>query len=108
MATSPADFLMDGILSTETDGEAETEGGHREGAAVHSVSVCLGRGGGGRGSEGGTSSLCFLLTELLLFWLPCVLGSEEVGQVGKGLAGRAPGVLLILSHDLHTCTRFLT
>lgn len=46
MATSPADFLMDGILSTETDGEAETEGGHREGAAVHSVSVCLGRGGG--------------------------------------------------------------
>ena len=54
MATSPADFLMDGVLSTETDGEAETEGGHREGAAVHSVSVCLGRGG--QGSEGGTSS----------------------------------------------------
>ena len=50
----------------------------------------------------------FLLTELLLFWLPCVLGSEEVGQVGKGLAGRALGVLLTLSHDLHTCTRFLT
>lgn len=57
--TSPTDFLMDGVLSAETDGEAETEGGHREGAAVHSVSVCLGRGvwrsGGGRAQSSGTS-----------------------------------------------------
>lgn len=50
----------------------------------------------------------FLHIELLLFRLPCVLGSEEVGQVGKGLAGRGPGVLLTLSHDLDTHTRFLT
>ena len=56
MATSPADFLMDGVLSAETDGEAETEGGHREGAAVHSVSVCWGRGGAQWGGVGGTGS----------------------------------------------------
>ena len=108
MATSPADFLMDGVLSAETDGEAETEGGHREGAAVHSVSVCWGRGGGGRRAAPLLHGSLFLLTELSLFWLPCGLGSEEVGQVGKGLAGRGPGVLLTLSHDLHARTCFLT
>lgn len=42
----PRDCLMDCVLSPETDGEAETEGGHREGAAVHSVSVRWGRRGG--------------------------------------------------------------
>lgn len=57
MANGPIDFLMDGVLSAETDGEAEAEGGHREGAAVHSVSVCLGRrgSGGGRVQSSGTS-----------------------------------------------------
>lgn len=37
--TAPPDRLMGCVLPPETDGEAETESGHREGAAVHSVSV---------------------------------------------------------------------
>lgn len=109
-ATGPADFLMDGVLSAETDGEAEEEGGHREGAAVHSVSVCLGRRGSGVAGCGPLGhprawllqASLFSLTELLLFRLPCV-GSEK-----EGLAGQGPGVLLTLNHVLQAHTRFLT
>ncbi|VTJ57276.1 Hypothetical predicted protein [Marmota monax] len=50
----------------ETDGEAETEGGHREGATVHSVS-------GGQGRSSGSHTLsCFPVS----CWLsPCGSGS---------------------------------